>query len=115
MGSIIENRFLNEIRFVANLGFLCWETTHSTQNDAPMYGGKIILSNRLFDFENTVAGYYGWINNGDAPLVYFSRLTLKRPNLNVFVQYQYGINDFPYHGFQVGFSRGLSKLTPRYD
>jgi len=54
----LENRFLNEIRFVANLGFLCWETTNSTQNDAPMYGWKIILSNHWFDFDNTLAGYF---------------------------------------------------------
>ena len=107
------SRFLNEARVVANAGFLCWETTNSTQNDAIMYGGKIILSNRLFDFENTLAGYHGWMNNGDSPLVYFSRLTFKQANFNLFAQFQYGINDFPYYGVHIGISRAFPKLTPK--
>ena len=109
-----RGRFLDEIRTVVNLGFLCWETTNSTQNDAPMYGGKIILRNRLFDFENTLSGYYGWMNNGDRPLVFSSKLRFRQPNFNIFLQYQYGINDFPYHHIQAGVSFSLSSLTPRY-
>jgi hypothetical protein len=110
----LNNKFLNEIRTVANIGFLCWETTNSTQNDAPMYGGKLILRNRLFDFENTLSGYYGWMNNGDAPVVYFSKLIFKQPKFNVFAQFQYGIKDFPYYGISVGVSATFSRLTPRY-
>jgi hypothetical protein len=110
----LENKFLTEIRTVANIGFLCWETTNSTQNDAPMYGGKIILSNRLFDFEHTLSGYYGWMNNGDRPLVYASKLRFKQTNYHVFAQFQYGITDFPYYGVQLGTAITLSKLTPRY-
>ena len=109
-----RRRFLDEIRTVAHLGFLCWETTNSTQNDAPLYGGKIILRNRLFDFENTLSGYYGWMNNGDAPLVVSSRLTFKQPNFNFFLQYLYGINDFPFHHIQAGIAIRLPSLTPRY-
>ena len=109
-----ESKIISEIRAVADLGFLCWETTNSTQNDAPMYGGKLILSNKLFDFENALSGYYGWINNGDAPLVYGSKLTFKRANINFFAQYQYGIKDFPYHHIQAGAAFSLAKLTPKY-
>ena len=109
-----KSRIVSEIRAVANLGFLCWETTNSTQNDAPMYGGKVILSNKLFDFENVLSGYYGWMNNGDAPLAYSSKLTFKQSKINFFAQYQYGINDFPYHHIRAGISFQLSKLTPKY-
>ena len=109
-----RHRFLEEIRTVAHLGFLCWETTNSTQNDAPLYGGKIILRNRLFDFENVLSGYSGWMNNGDAPLVYSTRLTFKQPRFNLFVHYQYGIFDFPYHHIQAGIAIRLPSLTPRY-
>jgi hypothetical protein len=110
----LQNNVLSEIRLVADLGFFCWETTNSTQNDAPIYGGKIILSNSLFDFENTLSGYYGWMNNGDKPLVYSSKLNIKRPKFNIFAQYQYGIKDFPYHHIQTGFSLCLEALTPEY-
>ena len=109
-----QSKIISEIRTVANLGFLCWETTNSTQNDAPIYGGKMILSNKLFDFENTLSGYYGWMNNGDAPLVYGSKLIFKRSNINFFAQYQYGINDFPYHHIQAGVAFSSAKLTPKY-
>lgn len=110
----LNNAILSEIRAVMDLGFLCWETTGSTQNDAPMYGGKIILSNALFDFENTLSGYYGWMDNGDKPLVYSTKLTFKQPKINVFAQYQYGIKDFPYHHVQIGVAMPFGKLTPRY-
>jgi hypothetical protein len=110
----LQNKVLNEIRFVADLGFFCWETTNSIQNDAPMYGGKIILSNALFDFENTLSGYHGWMNNGDKPLVYRSKLNIKQAKFNIFAQYQYGIKDFPYHHVQAGFSFILENLTPKY-
>ncbi|MCL2028793.1 MAG: hypothetical protein FWG79_09965 [Bacteroidales bacterium] len=110
----LDNKILNEVRMVANIGFLCWETAGSTQNDAPMYGGKLILANDFLDFENTLSGYYGWVNNGDAPLVYFSKLIFKQPKFNVFTMFQYGIKDFPYYGISVGVSSTFSKLTPRY-
>ena len=109
-----KSKMICEIRTVVNLGFLCWETTNSVQNDAPMYGGKLILSNKLFDFENTLSGYYGWMNNGDTPLVYSSKLIFKCSNTNFFTQYQYGIKDFPYQHIQVGIVFSLSTLTPRY-
>ncbi len=109
-----KNNILNEIRVIGNIGFLCWETSGSKQNDAPMYGGKIILSNSLFNFENTLSGYSGWMNNGDKPLVYSSKLIYKQPNINIFVQYQYGIKDFPYHHIQAGVAFTLSRLTPVY-
>lgn len=118
----INSRVLNEIRFVGNLGFLCWETTNSAQNDAPMYGGKIITGNSKWQWENTLSGYYGWMHThsvhgsdyGDTPLVYATKLTLKHHNIDYFTQYQYGIKDYPYHQLRVGVSFRLEKLTPRY-
>ena len=107
-----QNKLVSEIRGVANLGFLCWETTNSTQNDAPMYGGKLILSNKYIDFENSLSGYWGWMRNGDNPLIYSSKIGYKTNHVNFHLMYQYGINDFPYHRIQAGFSIGLQKLTP---
>ncbi|MDR1021718.1 MAG: hypothetical protein LBL94_00325 [Prevotellaceae bacterium] len=111
---LLKSKLISEVRMVANFGFLCWETTNSTQNDAPMYGGKIILSNRFFDFESTLSGYYGWITNGDAPLVYSAKLNFKPTKFNLFVQYQYGLCDFPYRHILAGIAFRISKLTPQY-
>lgn len=118
-----KSRFISEIRGVANVGFMCWETTNSRQDDAPMYGGKIIVGNDKWKFENTLSGYWGWMHTskainlpdyGDTPLVYATKLTLKAGKIDYFAQYQYGITDFPYHQIRVGISFPVEKLTPKF-
>ncbi len=119
-----SGRFISEIRGVANLGFMCWETTNSAQDDAPIYGGKLIIGNPRWKLENTLSGYWGWIHTstrlnpagdyGDAPLVYATKLSILKGNIDYFAQYQYGIRNFPYHQIRVGISFPISKLTPKY-
>jgi hypothetical protein len=117
-----KGKFINEIRAVANVGFLCWETSGSRQNDAPMYGGKIIIGNEKWKLENTLSGYSGWMHShrnyspdyGDTPLVYASKLSILKDYMDYFAQYQYGIKDFPYHQIRVGISFPVEKLTPKF-
>ncbi len=106
--------YINEVRLVMDLGFLVWETTESVQNDAPMYGGKVIIGNEKWKLENTISGYRGWMNEkdpeyGDVPLVYSAKFTRTIKNVNYFTQIQYGINDFPYYHFQFGASYPIFK------
>ena len=115
-------KFINELRAVGNLGFLCWETTGSRQNDAPMYGVKIIAGNQNWKLDNTLSGYWGWMHTsatygadyGDAPLVYAAKLTIMRSKMDYFAQYQYGINDFQYHQLRLGINFPIEKLTPKF-
>ena len=118
-----KSGFISEIRAVVNVGFMCWETERqSTQDDAPMYGGKIILGNEHWKLENTLSGYWGWMHTntgygsdyGDAPLVYAAKITRLTRNINYFAQYQYGIKDFPYQQIRVGVSFPIEFLTPKY-
>lgn len=119
-----KSKFISEIRAVANVGFMCWETTNSTQDDATMYGGKIIIGNQKWKLENTLSGYWGWIHTnvhlnpgldyGDAPMVYAAKFSIMTKNINYFAQYQYGITDFPYHQIRVGVSFPIQKLTPTF-
>jgi len=119
-----KSRFISEIRGVANVGFMCWETTNSTQDDAPMYGAKIILGNTNWKLENTLSGYSGWIytqnelsplhDYGDTPLVYAAKFSIMKGYMDYFAQYQYGIKDFPYHQIRVGISFPVEILTPKY-
>ncbi|MDR2840105.1 MAG: hypothetical protein LBV75_02410, partial [Paludibacter sp.] len=111
----INTEVVSDIRLAADLGFMCWETSGSTQNDATMYGAKIILSNKSLDFENTISGYSGWMKNGDQPLVFTSKLNGKLKNFRLFLQYKYGITDWNYHQLQAGVSFDLKKLTPKYN
>ena len=119
-----KSKFINEIRTVGNLGFLCWETSNSSQDDAQMYGIKLIIGNNTWKFDNSLAGYKGWIHTnkklnpsgdyGDVPLIFASKLTIKNKNIDYFAQYQYGINDFPYHQLRLGISFSIEKLTPKF-
>ncbi|MDR0546547.1 MAG: hypothetical protein LBG77_03040 [Dysgonamonadaceae bacterium] len=109
-----SNKLVNEIRLVANFGFLCWETTDSRQNDAFMHGVKFVLSNNLIDLENTLSGYDGWMDNGDHPIIYSIKLTGKFRKFSIFARYQYGIRDFPYHYLQAGASMPFEILTPAF-
>ncbi|MDR0811929.1 MAG: hypothetical protein LBN23_06645 [Paludibacter sp.] len=111
---LFKTNIINDLRFVINTGFLCWETTESVQNDSFLYGGKIILSNRAVDFENALAGYTSRIGNGDNPLVYSAKLTVKFHNFHLFAQYKYGIRDWHYNQLQAGVSVDLQRITPRY-
>jgi len=114
-------KFINEFRMVADLGFICWETTNSTQDDAPIYGAKIIVGNPHWNIENSLSGYHGWMHNssstpdyGDAPLVYSAKLSILSKKITYFSRYQFGINDFPYHQIRLGISYTFDKLTPPY-
>lgn len=119
-----KSKFISEIRSVANVGFMCWETTNSAQDDATMYGGKIIIGNKKWKLENTLSGYWGWIHTnarvnptqdyGDAPTVYAAKFTIMSGYMDYFVQYQYGIKDFPFHQIRVGISFPIEKWTPKY-
>lgn len=110
----VESKWLKKIRMVADAGFLCWETTNSMQNDAAMYGVKIIMSNKIIEFENSISGYNGWMNNGDHPIVYSFQLSQKNRKINFFGQYQYGIRDYPYHHIRLGINISLKAITPAY-
>jgi hypothetical protein len=118
-----KSKFISEIRSVTNVGFMCWETTDSRQDDAPMYGEKIIIGNDKWKFENTISGYSGWLHTskainlpdyGDTPLVYATKFSIKSGKINYFAQYQYGITDFHYQQLRAGISFTIEKLTPKF-
>jgi hypothetical protein len=110
----LHTKLLNDIRIVGNIGFLCWETTNSSQDDTGVYGLNLILSNSFLTLENQIGGYWGRLNNGDRPLTFRTKLTYNHKYLDVFFQYQYGIFDFPYHQIRMGVVVPVKILTPKY-
>ena len=115
-------KFINEVRFVSNIGFLCWQTDSSMQDDAWLYGLKTIAGNNRWNLECSLSGYHGWMHTspaygpdyGDAPVVFATRLNLFKWTSSFFTQYQVGLNDFPFHQLRLGVSISMEKLTPRY-
>jgi len=115
-------KFMSEVRFVANIGFFCWQTYSSMQDDSWLYGLKTITGNNRWNLECSLSGYHGWMHSspvygpdyGDAPVVFAARLNLFNRTSSYFAQYQVGLNDFPFHQLRLGVSISMEKLTPRY-
>jgi hypothetical protein len=99
-----SHSFVQELRVVGNAGFLCWQTLKSYQDDAFMAGLKLNVVTRYLDLETDCSGYTGWIGNGDSPLVLRTKLIYKNTGWRIFGQYQYGLNDYPYHQIRLGAS-----------
>lgn len=95
---------VQELRFVGTIGFLCYQLNSSDQNDAPLYGGKAIVTSRSWSFEGGVHGYSGWLDAGDKPLVLRSKLTYGFKRMRCFTQFQYALRDYPFHRIQTGLS-----------
>lgn len=118
----VHNMHLQKIRVGAQLGFMSWETSGSRQNDAPMYGLKVSAINPRWQIDNTLSGYWGWMHThpdygadyGDAPLLYALKITRNTYKFNYFIQYQYGIKDYPYQQVRVGMQIPLPRLTPDF-
>ena len=101
MGQSIPIKEL-DLRLAGSIGFLCWQTSDARQNDAVMYGLLAKLSHRYFSVQAEWGGYVGWECYGDAPMVIKLRAAAKIKGFEPFVQYQYGIKDYPFHQLRVG-------------
>jgi hypothetical protein len=105
-GLNFENKIINQAGLYASAGFYCWQTNDDfhAQDDAKLgscgafvYSGKLRLKSEL-------AGYFGYMDNGDRPLVSRTSLVYKSSHTSYTLQYQTGIHDFEYKTFSFGFS-----------
>lgn len=117
----LNNDLLNEVRLVANLGFLCWDVQTpglNVQEDALLFGAKLILKNDDFSWENTFSSYRGWLNRGpdygNKPVAFASRLNFLGKKNIYFIQYQKGLRDYPFDQVRLGITFTLPRLTPNF-
>lgn len=118
---ITENELFNVFILTANLGFMSWDVKTNLQDDAALYGTKFTVMNPNYELNLTWGGYWGWLHThpkygldyGDAPMVSSVQFVKKFENISWSLQYQYGINDFPYHQMRVGLIFNFENLTPK--
>ncbi|MCF8298328.1 MAG: hypothetical protein K9J13_12350, partial [Saprospiraceae bacterium] len=94
-----NKKLFENLRVYGVLGFYSWQTymENNQQNDAILYGGGFEMEFSKLKINNSLGGYYGYLNNGDRPMVYhFDLLTSIHNSFMYKLSYQYGINDFPY-------------------
>ena len=91
-----------ELRLAGSAGFLCWQTDNARQNDAVMYGLQASMRHEYVSLSATWGGYVGWERHGDAPMSIKVRAAGHIKGFEPYVQYQYGIKDYPFHQIRVG-------------
>ena len=99
-----------ELRFAGSAGFLCWQTDNARQNDAVMYGLQAQVKHEYFSFDATWGGYVGWENHGDRPMSIKARAAGHIKGFEPYIQYQYGIKDFPFHQVRIGLVYNVNVL-----
>lgn len=100
-----------ELRFAGTAGFLCWQTDNARQNDAVMYGLQAQLKHEYFSFQATWGGYVGWEKHGDAPMSIKARAAGHIKGFEPYLQYQYGIKDYPFHQIRLGLVYNIKILN----
>lgn len=112
IGQTIPIKDVN-LRFAGSVGFLCWQTTEARQNDAVMYGLQAQFNHEFFSLQAEWGGYVGWERYGDAPMSIKLRAAGHIKGFEPFVQYQYGIKDYPFHQIRIGLAYNIHILKPR--
>ena len=99
-----------ELRVAGSAGFLCWQTDNGRQNDAVMYGLQMLLKSQYVSLRTTWSGYVGWENMGDCPMIIKGRLSGHAKQFEPYLEYLYGIKDYPFHQLRVGVAYNMNIL-----
>ncbi|RXK60385.1 hypothetical protein ESA94_07905 [Lacibacter luteus] len=99
-GALSKNR---KWKYMAMAGFLVWQLNNDQpQNDAFLFGTGVEYNHKTFQLQTTVAGFLGYLNDGDKPVVGRIKAGTVKPGLNWQLQLQQGFHDFRYTSIEVG-------------
>lgn len=101
------------LRLAGSAGFLCWQTADARQNDAVMYGLQASLKHEYVSLQTTWGGYVGWERYGDAPMTLKVRAAGHIQGFEPYVQYQWGIKDYPFHQLRIGLAYQIDILKSK--
>ena len=94
-----------EWKWTGMLGFLVWQTNDDDlrQDDSFLFGSGIEWNHNGFRLQGYGAGYIGYKNNGDKPIVLRVNFE-KKKNRGVYLfRLQQGVNDFSYFTLETGY------------
>ena len=98
------------LRLAGSAGFLCWQTADARQNDAVMYGLQAAIRHEYVSLQATWGGYVGWERYGDAPMSLKVRAAGHIQGFEPYVQYQWGIRNYPFHHVRIGLAYNIDIL-----
>jgi hypothetical protein len=94
----------NFIRVYAMSGFYAYQTfdLQHLQNDCFLYGGGMDFIFKKIIFSQSVAGYSGYLNIGDKPIVYRAGVQLLFKKFDWKFSYQWGLHDYDFQRIRIG-------------
>ena len=100
------------IRLSAMAGLYVWQTNLDDrfQNDAFLGGLGVKSEWKNWHFSQEIRGYFGYLDNGDKPLVWQSALEKEIRSLILIARFKKGFSDLLYHSFEIGLSYQFSTL-----
>ncbi len=117
------DKFFRSLKISAEVGFLCWQTETGRQNDAVMYGAQIKLNTQVFRIAATYSGYSGWEHDGDRPMTVKAQIAFptqlksdkvqRTITLEPYMEYLYGIRDYPYQQIRVALAASFDVLKKK--
>jgi hypothetical protein len=95
------------LRIQAMAGFYCWMTNDMVhrQNDAILYGAGVTGTFRRITAASGLAGFSGYKNNGDRPLLWRNSLQFEYRNNILSLRYVHGMQDSLYETCSIGYIR----------
>lgn len=112
---------LPSLALAGHVGFLCWETSGSLQNDAPTYQLSLLSTLGRWQAEVGIKGYHGWLEHkygvdfGDTPLLSQVGLSCRlSPHLALQGRWEKGWHDYPYNTLSLGITYHLPWNSARW-
>ena len=95
------------IRLEGLAGFYCWTTNDMAhrQDDAVLYAAGISGQYKNLTIHADMAGLYGYLNNGDRPLLLRTKLNYEYKKNILSFRYKHGIHDYLYDTYSVAYIR----------
>lgn len=96
----------NSLRAYLMSGFYSYQTytIRHLQNDCFLYGTGVDFRRQNLIWSNQLAGYSGYLNDGDHPLVYRTSCRRIGKNVDVLLELQFGLRDYSYRSVHTGIS-----------
>lgn len=105
---LLGNAFsLGFFRIQALVGFYCWMTNDIVhrQNDAFLFAAGSSGGYKNVTVQADIVGFYGYLNNGDHPLVLRTKLDYEYKKNILSLRYKHGIQDFLYDTYSLAYIR----------
>lgn len=98
-------------KLIGMAGFLVWQTNieKHRQDDAILFGSGFEWNRKALRLQAYVAGYSGYMNNGDRPTLVRLSMEKRKSNKIYILRLQQGLHDFTYFSVEAGAKFILSK------